>query len=147
MQPQQPYQAPVPPTPPTPPTPPARGRGPLVTALLVGLLVGGGGVGAAWALTGDTPDAGAAGDARGACDALAVLDESKLAAKGKEGEQMMYRFAGAFDLATAAAAGDSSYKPLAEAVTRAHHRRLQVFEVNAEVKKDLAEARRICADL
>jgi hypothetical protein len=148
MQPQQPYQSPVPPPPPAPPAAPARSRGPLVTALLVGLLVGGAGVGAAWALTGGTSGGGsAADDARGACDALAGFDESKLATKGKEGEQAMYRFAGAFDLATAAALGDSSYEPLKEAVTRAHHRHRQVFEVDADVKKDLAKARDICADL
>ncbi|MDQ0843689.1 hypothetical protein QFZ68_003369 [Streptomyces sp. V1I6] len=40
-----------------PPSAPVRGRGPLVTALLVGLLVGGGGVGAACALTGSDEDA------------------------------------------------------------------------------------------
>lgn len=120
-----------------------------MAALLVGLLVGGGGVGAVWALTGsgEGGTGSAAADARGACDALAGLDESKLASKGKEGEKMLYRFAGAFDLSMAAAAGDSSYKPLAEAVTRAHHRRQQVFEIDAGVKKELAEARRICADL
>ncbi|WP_457456091.1 hypothetical protein [Streptomyces sp. TE5632] len=143
MQAQQPYQAPA------PPSAPARSRGPLVTALLVGLLVGGAGVGAAWALTGGTSDAGssAGDDARGACEALAGTDESKLFTKGKAGEQALYRFAGAFDLATAAAAGDSSYEPLAKAITRAHNRHRQVFEVDAEVEKELAKARRICADL
>lgn len=124
-----------------------------MTALLVGVLVGGAGVGVAWALTGGTPetDGGAGADARGACDALAGLDESKLVPKSKvreqEREQALYRFAGAFDLATAAAAGDSSYEPLAEAITRAHNRHRQVFEVDAEVKKELAKARGICADL
>ncbi|MFJ3981352.1 hypothetical protein [Streptomyces fungicidicus] len=150
MQAQQPYQVPAPPP---PPVPPPRSRGPLVTALLVGLLVGGAGVGVAWALTGGTPDTdnSAGGDARGACDALAGLDESKLAPKAnvseQEREQALYRFAGAFDLATAAAAGDSSYKPLAEAITRAHNRHRQVFEIDAEVKKELVKARKICADL
>lgn len=112
-QPQQPYQAPVPPPPPAPLTAPARSRGPLVAALLVGLLLGGGGVGAAWALTGggSSGAGGSAGaDARGACDALAGVDESKFSTKGKAGELAMYRFAGAFDLSTAAAAGDSSYE-------------------------------------
>ncbi|MHC3451519.1 hypothetical protein [Streptomyces prasinus] len=145
-QPQQPYQAPVPPP---PPAAPARSRGPLVAALLVGLLVGGGGVGATWALTGGPSGAGgsAGDDARGACDALAGVDESKFSTKGKAGELAMYRFAGAFDLSTAAAAGDSSYEPLAKALGRARHRHLQVFEVDAEVKKELARARGICAGL
>ncbi|RST16392.1 hypothetical protein E2C00_01085 [Streptomyces sp. WAC05374] len=115
-----------------------------MAALLVGLLLGAGGVGVAWAVS---AGGGAGGDARGACDALAGVDESKFTAKGKAGEQMMYRFAGAYDLATAAAAGDSSYQPLAEAVTRANHRFRQVFEADAEVKKELAKARGICAGL
>ncbi|WP_256923681.1 MULTISPECIES: hypothetical protein [unclassified Streptomyces] len=150
MQAQQPYQVPAPPP---PSVPPPRSRGPLVTALLVGLLVGGAGVGVAWALTGGTPDtdSSAGGDARGACGALAGLDESKLAPEDKvseqEREQALYRFAGAFDLATAAAAGDSSYEPLAEAITRAHNRHRQVFEVDTGVKKELARARKICAGL
>ncbi|GAB3173763.1 hypothetical protein [Streptomyces incanus] len=149
MQPQQPYQAPVPPPPPAPLTAPARSRGLLVAALLVGLLVGGAGVGAAWALTGGPSGAdGSAGDdARGACDALAGVDESKFSTEGKAGELAMHRFAGAFGLSAAAAAGDSSYEPLAEAISRASNRRLQVFEVDAEVKKELAKARGICADL
>ncbi|NJQ01187.1 hypothetical protein HCK00_11750 [Streptomyces sp. PLAI1-29] len=121
----------------------------MVAALLAGLLVGGGAVGAAWALNGDTPDAGGgtASDARGACGALAGLDESRLSTEGAAGERAMYRFAGAFDLANAAAAGDAAYEPLAEAVGRARNRHAQVFEVDAEVKKELAKARDICAGL
>ncbi|MFJ7147882.1 hypothetical protein ACIQVT_06745 [Streptomyces sp. NPDC100445] len=146
MQAHQPYQASVPPSPPTVPT---AGRGPLVAALLIGLLVGGGGVGMAWALTGGPSDAGSSAmdDARGACEALDGVDASKLSTRGKAGEQALYRFAGATALATAAAAGDSSYKPLAEAITRARNRQNQVFQVDATVKKELAEARGICADL
>ncbi|KES08448.1 hypothetical protein BU52_05330 [Streptomyces toyocaensis] len=125
----------------------------MATALLIGVLVGGAGVGVAWALTGGTPDTGSGprGDARGACEALAGMDEAKLLPKKKvreqEREQALYRFAGAFDLATAAAAGDAAYEPLAEAITRAHNRHRQVFQVDTEVKKELAEARRICAGL
>lgn len=122
-----------------------------MAALLAGLLVGGAGVGAAWALTGgdSTRDgnAGADSDAHGACAALVGLDESKILAKGKQGEQALYRFAGAVDLATAAAAGDSAYDPLAETLTRARNRYQQVFGVDADVKKDLAEARSLCDGL
>ncbi|MGW3728296.1 hypothetical protein [Streptomyces sp. NPDC000851] len=120
-----------------------------MTAVLVGLLVGGAGVGLAWALSDGTSKTGssAGDDARGACDALAGVDESKLFTKGKAGEQALYRFAGAFDLATAAAAGDSSYEPLAEAITRAHNRYRQFFKVDTEAKRELAKAREICADL
>ncbi|WP_229816090.1 hypothetical protein [Streptomyces lucensis] len=143
MQAQQPDQAP------SIPSTPTRKRGPLVTALVLGLVVGGAGVGAAWALAEGTSDAdsSARGDARGACDALAGVHESKLSAKGPSGEQSLYRFAGAFDLATAAAAGDSSYKPLARAISRAVNRHRLVFEVDAQVRKELAKARDICADL
>ncbi|MEG3628650.1 hypothetical protein [Streptomyces poriticola] len=149
MQMQPPSQAPVPPpAAPVPSSAPARGRGPLVTALLAGLLVGGGGVGAAWALSGgSSPEGGTEADARGACSALAGLDESELATEGTAGDQAMRRFAGAYSLSESAAAGDSSYEPLAEAVTRAFNRHRQVFEVDAEVQKKLAEARDICAGL
>ncbi|MFI8203484.1 hypothetical protein [Streptomyces sp. NPDC085937] len=122
-----------------------------MAALLVGLLVGGAGVAAAWALTGgdSTPqrNAGADSDAHGACAALAGLDESEILAKGKQGEQALYRFAGAVDLATAAAAGDSAYGPLAETLTRSRNRYQQVFGVDADVKENLAEARSLCAGL
>ncbi|MEW2633823.1 hypothetical protein AB0903_19740 [Streptomyces sp. NPDC048389] len=150
MQPQQPYQAPVPPPPPVPPAAQARSRGPLVTALLVGLLVGGGAVGAAWALTGGTSGAGgtsAADDARGACDALAGFDESKYTAEGDEGLIALNRWTGAVTLSAAAAMGDSSYQPLADALQRASDRHMQVFEFDDRAKKDLATAREICADL
>ncbi|MEU0087938.1 hypothetical protein [Streptomyces sp. NPDC006274] len=148
MQPQQPYQPPAPPPPPAPPTAPARGRGPLVTALLVGLLAGGAGVGAAWALTGGTSGGGdAAADARGACDALAGFDESKYLAEGNEGLVALNRWHGAVTLSTAAAAGDSSYKPLADALRRAADRHQRDIEFNAEVMKDLTKARDLCADL
>ncbi|MFH8974977.1 hypothetical protein [Streptomyces sp. NPDC017890] len=135
------FQAPVP--------TPHRNRRPLVIAALVGLLVGGGSVGAAWALDDGTSSrhGSAERDARGACDALATVDESKLGAKGKAGEQALYRFAAAFDLVTAAAAGDSSYDALADAITRAHQRHRQAFEVDTEVRKDLDKAREICAGL
>lgn len=47
--------------------PPAGNRWPLAAAVLVGLLIGAGGVGATWALTGDETAGGdgARGDARG----------------------------------------------------------------------------------
>jgi hypothetical protein len=131
-----------------PPTAPVRGRGPLVTALLVGLLVGGGGVGAAWALTGSGEDAvgyGPASDAQGACAALAGFDESKYAAKGAEGEVALHRWSGAVVLAEAAAAGDPAHEPLADALRRAANRQRQVFEFDAQVMKELATAREICA--
>ncbi|MEU8890867.1 hypothetical protein [Streptomyces sp. NPDC048442] len=147
---QQPSPAPVP--------APARGSadaprrtGLLVAALAAGLLLGAAGVGAAWAVTGDdsgaTSPTGPATDARGACAALAGFDESKYMTKADEGDVSLHRWSGANALSAAAAAGDPAYKPLAAALHRAQQRHQVVYEFNAEVKKDLAEARRICADI
>ncbi|MFF3327843.1 hypothetical protein [Streptomyces sp. NPDC002889] len=147
MQSQQPDPGPFPPPPPGAPAASLRGRtGPLVVALGIGLLMGGGVMGAAWALFGGS-GSGSASDAQGACNALAGFDESKFTSKGKEGETALYRWAAVNDLATAAAAGDSAYKPLADAVNRARIRQSALFEFNADVKKDLAKARSICDDL
>ncbi|MEU0112146.1 hypothetical protein ABZ137_00010 [Streptomyces bobili] len=151
MQPQQPSQAPVPPASPAPITPPAGSRGPRVAALLVGLVVGGAGAGTAWALTGSGEDlsisSGPAADARGACNALAGFDVSKYAVKGDEGEVARYRWNGAVVLSEAAAAADPAYKPLADALRRAAYRHQQVFEFDAQVNKDIAKSRKICAGL
>ncbi|MFE9679445.1 hypothetical protein ACFYO5_35950 [Streptomyces sp. NPDC006259] len=151
MQPQQPSQAPVPPASPAPIIPPASSKGPLVAALLVGLLVGGAGVGTAWALTGSGEDpsisAGPAADARGACAALAGFDASKYAVKGDEGQVALYRWNGAVVLSEAAATADPTYKPLADALRRASQRHQQVFEFDAQVNKDIAQSRKICAGL
>ncbi|MEU0393300.1 hypothetical protein ABZ208_11065 [Streptomyces sp. NPDC006208] len=148
MQPQQPYSAPFPPPPPGPPAPasPRRRTGPLVAALAIGLLVGGGATGAAWALFGGG-GSGPASDAQGACNALANFEEADYTAGGKKGDMALYRFAGAFDLSAAAAAGDSEYKPLADAISRTRLHYASEGEFNAEVKKDLDKARGICDDL
>ncbi|MBM7439336.1 hypothetical protein [Streptomyces sp. HB132] len=95
----------------------------------------------------DTPATKPAADARGACVALANFDESKYTAKGDEGLVALNRWSGAVTLSAAAAAGDPAYKPLSEALNRAQQRQVRVFDFDAEVKKDLAEARRICADI
>ncbi|WP_381794214.1 hypothetical protein [Streptomyces niveus] len=119
-----------------------------MAAVAIGLLLGAGGVGAAWAITGDGSGAasGAATDARGACDALAGFDEAKFTAKGDEGLVALNRWSGAVTLSAAAAAGDPAYKPLSDSLDRARLRHAQVFDFDAEVKKDLAEARGICED-
>lgn len=151
MQPQQPFQASVPPSSPASTTPSASGRGPLATALLIGLLVGGAGAGTAWALSGSGEDpgisSGPAADAQGACAALAGFDESKYAVRGDEGEVALYRWNGAVVLSGAAAAADPEYKPLADALRRASNRHQRVFGFDAQVKKDIAKSRKICADL
>ncbi|MEU0694785.1 hypothetical protein ABZ349_12485 [Streptomyces niveus] len=126
-----------------------RGTGTLLAAVAIGLLLGAGGVGAAWAIAGDGSGAesGAATDARGACDALGGFDEAKFTAKGDEGLVALNRWSGAVTLSAAAAAGDPAYKPLSDSLSRAQHRHAQVFDFDAEVKKDLAQARGICEDL
>ncbi|MFG1807775.1 hypothetical protein [Streptomyces sp. NPDC049040] len=118
---------------------------------MVGLVLGAGGVGAGWALSGDSsaPAAGSdpAGDARAACQALDGFDESKFAAKGPDGDIALNRYAAAGALSASAAAGDREYKPLAQAIRRSQDRHAQVFDFDAQVKQDLAEARRICGTL
>ncbi|MFF3641490.1 hypothetical protein [Streptomyces sp. NPDC002564] len=118
--------------------------------LAVGLLVGAGAVGAAWALDGggaSADGADAAGDARAACQALDGFDEGAYTKKGTAGEIAMNRFAAAGAFAGAAAAGDERYKPLAEAVRRTQERHARLFAFDAEAKRDLAEARGFCRDL
>ncbi|MCN9243675.1 hypothetical protein NGF19_23285 [Streptomyces sp. RY43-2] len=121
-----------------------------VALLVTGLLVGGGAVGAAWALSGG--DGAATGsapadDARDACRALDGFDESKYISKGPESEIAVNRFTAAGALSQAAAAGDKQYKPLAEAVRRAQDLHARTFEFGKEVKQELATARNVCADL
>ncbi|MFF2845890.1 hypothetical protein ACFVT5_06115 [Streptomyces sp. NPDC058001] len=150
MHPQQPYGPPVPPsTPPAvPPAVPSRRTGPLVAALLIGLVVGAGGVGAAWAFAGDGSGEGdAAADASAACGALDRFDESKYATDGPEGDMALNRFGAAGAHSAAAAAGDPAYKPLATAIRDAQLGHANTFKFGPEVKKDLAKARDICGDL
>jgi hypothetical protein len=117
--------------------------------LVTGLLVGGGAVGAAWALGDDsrTTASAPADDARDACRALSGFDGSKYGAKGPEGDIALNRFAAAGALSAAAAAGDDRYEPLAEAVRRAQALVQQAFEFGKEVKQELRKARGICNDL
>ncbi|MFI7006278.1 hypothetical protein [Streptomyces sp. NPDC050145] len=151
MYPQQPQGAPAQaPHPAASPAPRGRTTA-LLVPLLVGLVLGGGGVAAAWALTGDSgATAGGtapADDARAACRALDGFDAKKYGTKGAEGDIAVNRYSAAGTLSAAAAAGDSRYRPLAEAVRRAQNRQSRVFEFDATVKKDLEKARGICADL
>ncbi|GGY50417.1 hypothetical protein [Streptomyces omiyaensis] len=146
MQPRQNHPAPAATTPPAP-----RGRTAAVAVpLLLGLVLGAGGVGAAWALTSGsgTPAAGTpAADARAACRALEGFDEAKYVDRGPAGETAVNRYAAAGTLSAAAAAGDPAYKELAETIRRSQDRHQQVFDFDATVRKDLARARALCADL
>ncbi|WP_159072702.1 hypothetical protein [Streptomyces formicae] len=150
MQPQQDHPAPPPPT---APTATARSRGRTATAavwLAVGLVIGGGGVGAAWALNGDgtTSESGtAAADAHAACEALDGFDESRYTEKGPTGEIAVNRYAAAGAFSASAAAGDERYEPLAQAIRRSQERHARVFDFDAAAKRDLDKARGICRDL
>ncbi|MBL1097360.1 hypothetical protein JK363_11865 [Streptomyces sp. 205] len=122
----------------------------MAAALVAGLVLGAGGVGAAWALAGDDSDtsgSGPAGDAHAACAAFDGFDETKWGAKGKEGDIAINRYSAAGTLANAAAAGDKRYKPLAEAISRSQNRYAQELEFTAKVKKDLDKVRGLCEDL
>ncbi|MFI1827036.1 hypothetical protein ACH41E_11415 [Streptomyces sp. NPDC020412] len=140
---------------PNPPVPTSQPSGlrinPLVGALLVGLLLGGGGVGAVWALSdddnGSTKEPSGASDARAGCQALAGFKESLWLDQGSAGDVHRNRFAAAGSLTASAAAVDPSYEELAEALRRAQQRHMQVFEFDDETKKDLAKARELCKEL
>ncbi|WP_055701565.1 MULTISPECIES: hypothetical protein [Streptomyces] len=118
--------------------------------LVVGLVVGAGAVGGAWALSGDgasSEGATAAGDAHAACQALDGFDEAQYTEKGSVGDIAVNRYAAAGAFAAAAAAGDAQYKPLSQAIRRSQERHARVFEFDAAAKKDLDKARGICRDL
>ncbi|POX63092.1 hypothetical protein C3492_13055 [Streptomyces sp. Ru62] len=122
----------------------------MAAALVVGFVLGAGGVGTAWALSGGdgSADSGAAGDARQACDALRGFDESDLAADGAKREIAFDRLGAAAVLSTAAAAGDREFKPLAEAMSRVQNRLLRFADLSEpEAQKELKTARSVCAGL
>ncbi|MFJ8075673.1 hypothetical protein ACIQ7Q_17455 [Streptomyces sp. NPDC096176] len=124
-----------------------RRTGPLVAALVVGLLIGGGG-GATWALVGGSSGSGeAADDARGACDALAGFEPSQFMKKGDKGLVALNRWNGAVVLSAAAAAGDPEHKPLATALRRAADVHAQPFEFDDRAMKEISTAHGICDDL
>ncbi|MES4906976.1 MULTISPECIES: hypothetical protein [unclassified Streptomyces] len=149
---QQPAPAPIPPdAAPASPAAPAPRKSPraLAAALIVGVLIGGAGVGVAWAVSGDTSSSNdAAGDARDACRALNGLDTSKYTDDGPQGDVARNRFGAAIALSAAAAGGDATYKPLAEALLMAQNQHARTFDFgNSAVKKNLDKAHQICDDL
>ncbi|MFJ9825959.1 hypothetical protein ACIRSU_16525 [Streptomyces sp. NPDC101160] len=149
MQPQQPYAAPADASAQTISAPPRGRTKAVVLALVAGLAVGAAGTGVAWALSAEAAPAGGTpeADARAACQALDGFDETKFEEKGAAGDVAINRFAAAGALSASAAAGDPTYKPLAEAIRRSQELHAQVFTFDAKVKKELNRARAICADL
>ncbi|MEU6587781.1 hypothetical protein ABZ923_00840 [Streptomyces sp. NPDC046881] len=119
-------------------------------ALVLGLVLGAGGVGVAWALGGGDGAgySGAAGDARHACDALEGFHETDDTAKGAKRDIAFNRLAAAGVLSDAAAAGDPEFKPLAEAVRRVLNQQMRFADFSEpEAKKELKAARSVCAGL
>ncbi|RVU18930.1 hypothetical protein EOT10_30980 [Streptomyces antnestii] len=123
-----------------------------MVSLLLGLVLGGAGVAVAWSLSDGSSGGSAEGyrpadDARAACQALDGFDESKYTTKGSEGEIALNRYAAAGALSASAAAGDTEYQPLAQAIRRSQDRHARMFDFDEKAKKDLGEARRICKGL
>ncbi|ALO98421.1 hypothetical protein SHL15_7413 [Streptomyces hygroscopicus subsp. limoneus] len=136
--------------PPAPTAPARRSRRSLAAALVAGLVLGAGGAGTAWALSGGdgSADSGAAGDARRSCEALQGFHGSDLRADGAKRDIAFNRLGGAAVLSAAAAAGDREFKPLAEAVQRVQNRVARFADVSEpEAQKELKTARSVCAGL
>ncbi|MEU9774325.1 hypothetical protein [Streptomyces sanyensis] len=120
-------------------------------SLLAGLVLGVAGTGAVWAMGADSDSPAAAGtpaaDAHAACEALAGFDAGQYLDEGPAGEIALNRYAAARALSASAAAGDTTYKELAQTIRRSQDRHAQVFDFDATVKKDLDRAREICRGL
>ncbi|MGW6550343.1 hypothetical protein ACWGBV_08865, partial [Streptomyces sp. NPDC055051] len=118
-------------------------------ARAVGRAGGAGGGGALGARRGAGTAGGgpAAADARAACGALDGFDETKYTDPGPAGTIALNRYAAAGALSAAAAAGDASYKELAETIRRSQERHNMTFQFDETVRKDLDRARAICDDL
>ncbi|MGW3465156.1 hypothetical protein ACWDE9_38805 [Streptomyces olivaceoviridis] len=135
---------------PVPTAPARRSHRSLGAALVAGLVLGAGGVGTAWALSGGdgSADSGAGGDARRSCEALQGFHASDLWADGAKRDIAFNRLGAAAVLSTAAAAGDREFKPLAEAMRRVQNRLLRYADFSEpEAQKELKAARSVCAGL
>jgi hypothetical protein len=114
-----------------------------VVAALAGLVVGGGGVGLALALSGTAEPTGTDADARAVCGILArTPDPVNFDQFGLPDQQ---RWAAAADLSSAIAAVNARYKPLADALTEAQ---TAVEQLNLPTVRSAAgKARQLCASL
>jgi hypothetical protein len=130
-------------------TPVRRFKPALAVALVAGLVVGAGGTGAVWALTGGGASTGGAfDDARHACDALQGFHESDNMDDATKRDVALNRLAGAVVLSAAAAAGDREFKPLADAMQRVQNQQVRFADFTApEPQKDLKMARSLCSRL
>jgi hypothetical protein len=127
-----------------PPGPARTARQGLVAGLAVGLLVGGGGVGLAWAFTSGASDDAAQNDAAAAC--MAIEESEVPSAEDDELPlDLMRRWAGAGELAGAAAEADSGYQSLADELETVS-RGIATFEFD-QVEEAAQNAKDLCADL
>jgi hypothetical protein len=115
----------------------------VVLAAVAGLVVGGGGVALAWALTGKSAATGTDADAQAVCGILGrTPDPTNFDQFGLPSAE---RWAAAANLADAVAAANSRYKPLANALAEAH---TAVEQLNLPaVRAAAGKARQICAGL
>lgn len=115
----------------------------LIVAGLAGAVIGAGGVGLGCLVSASEPT-GAAADAEAACAVLARAEQGGITAN-KVGHT---RLGAAYQLAFAAAEGDSEFDPLAEPLTKAYRIALRAFDADhPDAVAALAAARQACDDL
>jgi hypothetical protein len=125
------------------PQPPSRSKRAIVVAVLAGLVIGGGGVGLAWALTAKSDPTGTDADAQAVCGILArTPDPVNFDQFGLADAE---RWAAAGNLADAVAAVNARYRPLADALRDAHNAVTQLDLPN--VRSAAGKARQLCANL
>jgi hypothetical protein len=114
-----------------------------VVAALAGLIIGGGGVGLVWTLSGTSDPTGTDADAKAVCGILArTPDPVNFDQFGLPEQQ---RWAAAADLSGAVAAVNARYKPLSDALTEAQN---AVAQLNLPAVRSAAgKARQLCASL
>jgi hypothetical protein len=125
------------------PTPNRVLRG-LLLGAVAGLVIGAGGIGLAWALSGGVTAGGAHADAEAACAAVNRSGEVN-----PDDEINIRRWISAGDLAVAAAAADPAFTPLADALSDVTG---LFIETGADPRGPEAgatvdRAKRLCADL
>ena len=124
----------------------------LVLCAIIGFVLGGGVVSLLWSLSG--VHAGANVDAKAACDALARVGEipdnsipgASLRVKPVTDDRLR-RMAAARELAAAAAAADSTYKPLFDHLDVASRMVLALQFSDVEGQRNLRQARELCAQI
>lgn len=106
--------------------------------VLLGLLIGGGGVAVAWSATAtsDTPS--------GAAAACLVIDEAETPTLKGLDLTVARRWDAAAELAEAAAAGDATYRPLADSLAKVRQA-TQLTNLGIEFTTSITRAKEFCA--